>query len=525
MRLPKSTQNLPAILRSKIFFSTGLMCGFLLLGAVTLFHHEMWRDELQVWMEVKHSHSFSELLEHKKYDGHPILWYLFPYFASKFTGNPLAMQIIHLLIAGGTVYLVTNYSPFSRLQKLLFAFGYFALYEYAVIARDYAIGIFFLFLFLSFYDPRKKPGWILPCLLAICAQANVYSLMLSIWLGTLYFMTLLYTKKAGVAFIKKEVFLFLFGVAIFISGISLSVFQMITPPDSWVKPPILHLDIDLAKQTLATLWRSYVPIPSNAMHFWQTNIIASLNTQVILSVVLFLFFLLAFIKKPFIAISYGAATVGLFLFFYIMYLGSLRHHGHLFIVLVICFWLYSHYSEYKIPNRLLENIAVLLQRASVYCFTFILILQAITGLYACGCDWKYPFSASKKVAEYLVEQKLTQKPIIGCFDSVASAVAARLDTPIYYLQSNRLGTYLIFDNKWEVLVRQCGSSQEFVDILLDRSYDYMLKKKEDVVLLFSFDFDIKRTKYPITSIGLFTESIQPDEIYALYLMKYPNTPH
>jgi hypothetical protein len=146
-------------------------------------------------------------------------------------------------------------------------------------------------------------------------------------------------------------------------------------------------------------------------------------------------------------------------------------------------------------------------------------------LYACGCDWKYPFSASKKVAEYLVEQKLTQKPIIGCFDSVASAVAARLDTPIYYLQSNRLGTYLIFDNKWEVLVRQCGSSQEFVDILLDRSYDYMLKKKEDVVLLFSFDFDIKRTKYPITSIGLFTESIQPDEIYALYLMKYPNTPH
>ena len=124
---------------------------FSALLAIGMYFHEMWRDELQPWMTVRHCHSFSELLQNKKYDGHPILWYLFPYFASKFTGNPLAMQIIHLLIAGGTVYLVTNYSPFSRLQKLLFAFGYFALYEYAVIARDYAIGIFFLFLFLSFY--------------------------------------------------------------------------------------------------------------------------------------------------------------------------------------------------------------------------------------------------------------------------------------------------------------------------------------------------------------------------------------
>jgi hypothetical protein len=521
MRLPKKTQNPPATPRSKIFFSTGLMCGFFLLGAVTLFHHEMWRDELQTWMTVKHSNSFSELLENKKYDGHPILWYLFPYFASKFTSNPLAMQIIHLLIAGGTVYLFTNYSPFSQLQKVLFVFGYFALYEYAVITRDYAIGIFFLFLFLSFYGPRKKPGWLLPCLLAICAQANVYSMMLSIWLGCLYFMTLLYTKKTGAAFTKKEVFLFLFGVAIFISGISFSAIQMIPPPGSWVPSPFLGMNIHLVKKVLATLWISYVPIPSNAMHFWQTNIVASLDRQVILSVVLFLFFFFAFIKKPLIAISYCAATLGLFLFFYTRYFGYLRHHGHLFIVFVICFWLYSLYSEYKIPNRLLENIAVLLQRASVYCFTFILILQVIAGLYACVCDLRYPFSASKEVAEYLVEQKLAQKPIAGCLDYVASAVAARLDTPIYYPQNGRLGTYLIFDGKREETLRQYGASSAFEDFILDRSYDYMLEKKEDVLLLLSFT--LGPTKYPIIPIRTFTASIQPDEIYALYLMKYPNT--
>lgn len=522
--MPKSTQNPPAVPRSKIFFSAGLMCGFLLLGAITLFHHEMWRDELQTWMTVKHSHSFSELLENKKYDGHPILWYLFPYFASKFTGNPLAMQIIHLLIAGGTVYLFTNYSPFSRLQKALFAFGYFALYEYAVIARDYAIGIFFLFLFLSFYEPCKRPGWLLPCLLALCAQANAYSLMLSIWLGSLYYMTLLYTKKAGVAFLKKEGFLFLLGVSIFLSGISLSVIQVIPPPGSWVEPPILHINTDLAKQVVATLWRSYVPIPSNGMHFWQTNIIASLNTQVVLSVVLFFFFLFAFIKKPFVAISYGVATLGLFLFFYARYFGYLRHHGHLFIVLVICFWLYSRYSEYRIPNRLLENIAVSLQRVSGCCFTFLLILHVIAGFYACLNDWKYPFSASKKAAEYLVEQKLAQKPIIGCLDFVASAVAARLDTPIYCPQSDRMQTFLIFDGKREALLRQCGGlSREFVDIILERSYDYMLRKKEDILLL--FHFEIGRTKYPIIPIAEFTESIQSDEIYYLYLMKYPNTPN
>jgi hypothetical protein len=295
---------------------------------------------------------------------------------------------------------------------------------------------------------------------------------------------------------------------------------MIPPPGSWVKPPIRHLDIDLVKQVLATLWLSYVPIPSNAMHFWETNIIASLNTQVILSVVLFLFFLLAFIKKPLIAIFYGAATLGPFLFFYTMYIGHLRHYGHLFIALVICFWLYSHYPEYKIPNRLLEKIAVLLQKVSVYCFVFILILQVIAGLYACVCDWKYPFSASKEVAEYLVKEKLAQKPIIGCLDYPASAVAARLDTPIYYPQNDRFETYLIFDGMREKSLRQYGLTQEFKDIMLEKSYDYMLKKKEDVVLLFSFV--ITQTKYPIIPLRTFTASIQNDETYALYLMIYPN---
>ncbi len=190
---------------------------------------------------------------------------------------------------------------------------------------------------------------------------------------------------------------------------------------------------------------------------------------------------------------------------------------------MICFWLYSLYSEYKIPNRLLENIAVLLQRVSVYCFTFILILQVIAGLYACVCDWRYPFSASKEVAEYLVKQKLAQKPIVGCLDYVASAVAARLDTPIYYPQNGRLGTYLIFDGKREETLRQYGASSAFEDFILDRSYDYMLKKKEDVLLLLSFT--LGQTKYPIIPIRTFTASIQPDEIYALYLMKYPNTPN
>ncbi len=161
-------------------YAIGLTTGFLILGGFTAFNHEMWRDEIQAWLLARDSASFFELFAHLKYEGHPGLWHLCLMPLSRITASPVIMQVFHLLIAGVTVYLFVRYAPFNWLQKFLFCFGYFVLYEYAVIARNYALGLLLLILFCVLFRERyKRPLWI-GSVLFLLAHTSVHALIVTI---------------------------------------------------------------------------------------------------------------------------------------------------------------------------------------------------------------------------------------------------------------------------------------------------------------------------------------------------------
>src|SRR5580700_4131925 len=137
-------------------FAAALTAAFFLLELINILHHAMWRDEMQVWSFAEHSHSLRELLYLTRYEGHPAIWQLLVYSISGLFTNPLAMQFLHLAIATMTAYVVTRYSPFRLLEKVLLIFGYFLFYEYATISRDYALGILFLFSFCAVFQPGPQ---------------------------------------------------------------------------------------------------------------------------------------------------------------------------------------------------------------------------------------------------------------------------------------------------------------------------------------------------------------------------------
>ncbi len=116
---------------------------FFIVALFGLCHHEMWRDEIETWMVARDSPDLATLFEHQRYTGHPSLWYLLLFALTRLTQDPKAMALLHLAIATLTVYLFLRYSPFTPLQKGLFGFGYFPFYEYALISRAYALGLFF----------------------------------------------------------------------------------------------------------------------------------------------------------------------------------------------------------------------------------------------------------------------------------------------------------------------------------------------------------------------------------------------
>ncbi len=79
------------------------------------------------------------------------------FLVSRITSSPLGMQVLHLIIATCSVYVFLKYSPFTRTTKLLFIFGYFPCYEYAVLSRSYALGVLGLFSFCALFCRPPPP--------------------------------------------------------------------------------------------------------------------------------------------------------------------------------------------------------------------------------------------------------------------------------------------------------------------------------------------------------------------------------
>src|ERR1019366_8792148 len=104
------------------WFPVGLTTVYACLEFLNILHHSMWRDEIQVWMLGRHSHSIAELIYLKRYDGHPDAWFVLVYLITKFTHDLRWMQVVHAAVATATVYAIARYSPFTRMQKILMAF-------------------------------------------------------------------------------------------------------------------------------------------------------------------------------------------------------------------------------------------------------------------------------------------------------------------------------------------------------------------------------------------------------------------
>lgn len=270
-----------------------LVLTFFSLGLILLWRHEMWQDEWQAWLIARESPSLRALFQNLRYEGHPGLWYCGLFLVSRITSSPLGMQVLHLIIATGAIFVFLKYSPFTRTTKLLFIFGYFPCYEYAVLSRSYALSVLGLFSFCALFCRPPPPKYFLLALIVfLLCQTSVYGLIISLVLGAILLWTAARDRSAGMWRAVAALVLVLLGVG-------LAVLQRIPPADSGVAvgwrfaPDLPHL-----KQTLATVWRSYVPVPAPAYHFWNTNFIPDPGWQALLSLMLLAFGLRLFIRQP-----------------------------------------------------------------------------------------------------------------------------------------------------------------------------------------------------------------------------------
>jgi len=491
-------------------YAGALIFIFLILGALNASRHEMWRDEIQAWLLAKDSSSPVQLLKNLKYEGHPGVWHLSLFPLSRITPSPIAMQPFHLIIACLSVYLFLRFSPFTKVQKALFTFGYFPFYEYCVICRNYAPGLFLLLLFCSLLPRRSGRFPLLGLILFFLAHTSVHALILVISICLGLSLDILLSKD------RPNITVCL-GFLLIVSGIITSVVQLNPPPDSgfavgWKT----DFDLDHLKKVFNLIPRAFIPIPRFTFHFWNTAILdqlpASEVVKLSLGCLILLYGILLFIRKPAALLIYLIGTLGLCSFFYTKYFGSMRHHGFLFISFVSSIWISNYCRDVRIFNPI-GKLSLIIERSLNKVLTVILFIHLAGGVAGAVMDYMYVFSQGKATADFIRREGMEGMLIVGDTDFTASTVVGYLEREIYYPRGDRVGSFVIWDKK--------RTEPLTVKEILERAVKLSLREKKDCLLVLNYRLsDEMISRYSLKEIARFEKAVVGDEVYYLYLRHY-----
>lgn len=395
--------------------------GIWLLYAVVLGlglgHHEIWMDEGHHWLVPRDSASLLEMLQSLRYEGHPGLWNILLYFSTFISEQVWIMQLLHGLLAASTIYLLTVHSPFPTWVKWLLPFGYFTLFEYGMISRNYALA--FLFAFLFVWEVKKDNGsfFLLMIYLALLANTHLLGFCLSLLLC-------LYIRW-------KEAFPRLWLVSIYLLGLALAIWQIIPPSNH---PMVTGLDWgkmtswSTIKQVILVFQESFLPLHDfNRHHFWHTNWleVQQLSLARFLSLAIAILPLWFFRKHGKALLLFYGVAGGVILLSALKGVNYERFHGFIFMSFLLLLWLES--SELDLTrNRTLSIFLGL-----------VLGVQLLGGAHAYYQDWKHPFSESRRTAAYLQSLDDQSLPIIGgyCFGEALQAYLPRLQYPEHPAES------------------------------------------------------------------------------------------
>lgn len=470
----------------------------MVLGSVGILHHELWRDETQAWLLARDSPSVVALFRNTRNEGHPLLWHYCLFIISRISYSPIAMQIFHLLLAIGSIWLIVKKSPFSLLERSLITFGYFTFYEYALLSRSYGLGVFLTFLFCALYcgfngsdfnGGRKRQvnkssqAWLMVLTLALLANTTVLGLILSGVLAIALYYRLFFTqpKKPRPAIWPMTCALITaWSVSAIQIGRSLlnpmglkgfdadareAISVYATEPNI-TEPNITGSDVltqttditplaswlDNADKLLQIILKSHLPLPSFRFHFWNQHLLENQGTYTVadwlmmmMSLALVgLVMLIAFLllrKTPIFLFIYALGGLGMCSIFVIAYRGTTRHYGNLFILLLACLWLARWSSQHVLRRSTGQPTSYAsTNKLANRLFTAILCVQVIAGIHAYSADLRHPFSASNQTAQ-IIKAQFNTLPVLAINQRPISPVSSYLNRPLFYPEANQFGSF------------------------------------------------------------------------------------
>ncbi len=433
-----------------IYFPYIVTVLFILVSSLLIIRHELWSDEIKAWNIAIGSDSISAFLTNMRDNyGHPFLWNAILYFISHFiTSNPESMKVVHLLLSTSTCFLFLKYAPFNKTIKVLFVFGYYPFFEYSIISRNYALGILPMILFCVFYKDKYKNLIPIAISLFFMGQAHIYTFLLSLLFLLLLIIDFISDRKIIFKTLSKTKLSFFF--LIVISGIILLYWQLgsqIFGGNVW-SPPIKDIFNEvlinykqLSFKASESIVSAILPIPKFNLNFWNSNIIidllSNLNHYFILILAFILFVIPIFLIKKRYIFFYVLGYISLISIIVFIYGRAARHYGIIFIFLIVCLWI----SELNNNNTSIIKDCYRKKILNIFLIC-ILSFSIIGSSVAAYYDFKYSFSSSKTVAEYIKgNYDLDKTTIVGYKDVDSQTIAAYLDKDIFFPQTKSFGRF------------------------------------------------------------------------------------
>ncbi len=410
----------------------------------------MWRDEYQAWMVASEADTIAGLFLNLKYEGHPSLWYILLFVISSVVDHPFAMQLLHIFLSAGAVYLINRHAPFPLWQRILLTFGYFVFYEYNIISRSYAPGLLLLLGCCVLFEQRRKMILWIAALLFLMTNTSVFGVVFSCGIAGIILLEQLFFLQKGNRLKIPVLNLSLFLVIVLI-GVSLGYYQIKPETEnSFIADYRTEMDASQLRAAFSSIIQSYFPLPRiDEFHSWNTNFfVRNPGTfPVYISIVVFLIGMLTFLRHRLILLLYFGCTLVMLGLFYYTNLMYARYTGHLFLLLIVCHWLSHFTSEKAFNNGYLNHLSLAGKKIQVPILAFVLIIGLAGGLYSYSKDLVHPFSTSGEAANYIRENHLDKHEMIGSKDYVVSPLTEMLNKEILYVERKEPGTFIIYDLK------------------------------------------------------------------------------
>jgi hypothetical protein len=368
--------------RSRRAWAPALAFGLYALAILAVgAHHEAWFDEGQAWLIARDATPLDIITRYGRYEGTPPLWHLI-LWAPAHLGYPFRLL---WLISGGFALagagLVLFRAPFPLLMRCGIVASYFFAYQYPIVARSYALDLVFFPLLAVLFEQRLQRPLAYCGVLALLANANTHSFLISGVFGLEYALAALRSgrwRKTGVL-----------AAAALYGALALAAAAMAWPPRD-VSFVTYHASAFTALRAATLMAEPFV----ERIDVWsplQPSLLSRLWGLILTLVLLF----------PSLRLFGQARTRWLFLGAFAVFFaftaakfGSPWHTGILFMVWVFALWV----SWPALPK--------LMPRERTALFASLVVLLGVQAWYAAAAltrEWTETYSPGEAVAKALTD--------------------------------------------------------------------------------------------------------------------------